>query len=73
MKPPQLLEILDINLESQNQLHQLIRKINLTQWLIDMKLSSETGDNVFSNVDIDTKCNSFLIIYLRYIFFNISL
>jgi hypothetical protein len=72
--PPQLLEILDIDLGSQNQLQQLIRKIdNHSMADFVMKLSSETGDTVFNNFDIDIKFNSFLITYLRIFYSSLPL
>jgi hypothetical protein len=62
----QLLEISYIDLEPQNQQHQLIRKID-NDCMADfvMKLRYETWDAIFSDVDIDTKFNSFLNAYLR--------
>jgi hypothetical protein len=62
----QLLEVLYIDLEPQNQQQQLIRKIdNHSMADFIMKLSYETWDTVFSNVDIVTGFNSFLNTYLR--------
>jgi hypothetical protein len=62
----QLLEVLNIDLEPQNQQQQLIRKTdNHSMADFVMKLSYETWDTVFSNVDTDTKFNSFLDTYLR--------
>jgi hypothetical protein len=62
----QLLEILYIDLEPQNQQQQLTRKTdNHSMADFVMKLSYETWDTEFSNVDIDTKFNSFLNTYLR--------
>jgi hypothetical protein len=61
----QLLEVLFIDLEPQSQQQQLIRKTdNHLKADFVMKLSCETYDTVFSNVDIDTKFNSFLSTYL---------
>jgi hypothetical protein len=57
----QLLEILYIDLKPQNQQQRLTGKIDnhsMADFL--MKLSCDTWDTVFSNVDIDTKFNSFL-------------
>jgi hypothetical protein len=56
----------NIGLEPQNQQQQLIRKIgnhSITDFVV--KLSYETWDTVFSDVDIDTKFNFFLNTYLR--------
>jgi hypothetical protein len=65
----QLLEIFYIDLEPQNQQQQLIRKTdNHSKADLVMKLNYETWDTVFSNVDIDTKFNSFLSTYLRIIY-----
>jgi hypothetical protein len=62
----QFLEICCIDLEPQNQQHQLIKKID-SHSMADfvMKLSYETWGPVFSDVGIDTKFNSFLSTYLR--------
>jgi hypothetical protein len=62
----QLLEVLYIDLEPQNQQQQLIRKRD-DHSMADfvMKLSYETWDTVFCNIDTDTKFNSFRNTYLR--------
>jgi ribosomal protein S8 len=70
----QFLEIFYIDLESQNQQQQLIRKIdNHSMADFVMKLSYETWDTVLSNVDIDTKFNSFLNTYLRILYSSFPL
>jgi hypothetical protein len=68
----QLLEILYIDLEVQKQQPQLMRKIdNHSMADFIMKLSYETWDTLFSNVDIDTKFNSFLNYLLKDILLKI--
>jgi hypothetical protein len=63
-----------MDLDPQNQQQQLIRKIdNHSMADFFMKLSYETWDTVFSNVNIDTKFNSFLSSHLRIFSSNFSL
>jgi hypothetical protein len=62
----QLLEILYTDLEPLNQQQQLIRKAD-NHLMADfvMKLGYETWNTALSNVDIDTKFNSFDNTYVR--------
>jgi hypothetical protein len=62
----QLIEMRYIDMEPQNQQHQLIRKIeNHSMADFVMKLSNEAWDTLADNKDTDTKFNSFLNTYLR--------
>ena len=70
----QLLEIRNIDLKLQKQHYQLIKKIDnhsIAEFII--QLSYESWDDVFIDVDIDTKFNSFLNAYLRILYSSFPL
>jgi hypothetical protein len=69
----QIIYINNINLETQNNCFQSIRKFNkntMNEFMI--KLSYETWDNIFVDKDVDTIFNSFLNTYLRIFYSSFS-